>query len=133
MDADRIRKILERVIDSASPPQSLEHQDGLIRGLLWALTGEDPGRCPTTDMARVFTLAGIPFTRRADGMLEYGWLPWKAEADAIEADRWVVLRMAWNYKSGQFDENPRTRNRILYPTRSAAEGRAMTLNMTGAT
>jgi integrase len=42
-----------------------------FRGLIWVLSGEDPGTRVTEDMARVLTLSGIPF-RRVDGLLHYG-------------------------------------------------------------
>lgn len=37
----------------------LNHHKGVIRGLLWALTGDDPGAMKNTQAA--FTAAGIPF------------------------------------------------------------------------
>jgi hypothetical protein len=62
MTPDGIRRaIVERV--NAGEGQSrayLDHLDGVLRGLLWALTGEDPGTYLTEDLARIFTLAGIP-------------------------------------------------------------------------
>jgi len=38
---------------------SADHLDGMLRGLLWALTGTDQGCYLSQDMASVFTLAGI--------------------------------------------------------------------------
>jgi hypothetical protein len=55
------RAIVERV--NAGEGQSrtyLDHLDGVLRGLPWALTGEDPGTYLTEDLARIFRLAGIP-------------------------------------------------------------------------
>jgi hypothetical protein len=37
----------------------LSHTDGVIRGLLWGLTGEDPGAYPTKDTVGVLAAAGI--------------------------------------------------------------------------
>jgi hypothetical protein len=48
----------------------IDHNDGTLRGLIWALTGEDPGCYLTKDVARVLDLAGIPYERR-DGRLHY--------------------------------------------------------------
>lgn len=57
----------------------LAHLDGTIRGLLWALTGTDPGTTPTEDIAAVFDAAGIPYTRRATD-LAVDWDMYKSEA-----------------------------------------------------
>jgi hypothetical protein len=56
------RAIVERV--NAGEGQAnrayLDHLDGVLRGLIWALTGEDPGTYLSSDLARIFRLAGIP-------------------------------------------------------------------------
>jgi hypothetical protein len=44
----------------------LDHNDGVLRGLLWAMSGEDPGTYLSTDTARVLLLAGIKHTREGD-------------------------------------------------------------------
>lgn len=49
----------------------ITHNDGVLRGLIWAMTGKDPGTYITEDMARVFTLLGIPYVKKPGGMLEY--------------------------------------------------------------
>lgn len=38
----------------------LWHTDGLLRGLVWATIGEDPGAHITEDVHRIFTLLDIP-------------------------------------------------------------------------
>lgn len=43
----------------------LSHLDGVLRGLIWAKTGEDPGTYISKDLARVCDLSGIAY--RIDG------------------------------------------------------------------
>jgi hypothetical protein len=82
------RAIVERV--NAGEGQAnrayLDHLDGVLRGLLWALTGEDPGTYLTEDLARIFTLAGIP--HRVEGsrvvFAEPGDEEWPADPLALE-------------------------------------------------
>ena len=47
------------------------HVDGIFRGLLWALNGKDPGTYLSTDMANVFTLAGIRNHVTEDGRVQF--------------------------------------------------------------
>lgn len=60
---DSIRRaIVEHLLTPSSRRRAqLDHTDGLLRGLLWALTGDDPGPNVVEDLPRVFRLAGIPF------------------------------------------------------------------------
>jgi hypothetical protein len=44
----------------------IDHNDGVIRGLLWALTGKDPGCYLTANTLALCQLAGIPAERRGD-------------------------------------------------------------------
>lgn len=55
--------ICERLtkIDGSCNTTHLNHNDGVFRGLLWALIGSDPGTHLTTDVPNLLTLAGIPF------------------------------------------------------------------------
>lgn len=46
------------------------HNLGVIRGLLWALRGDDPGP-HLHDAASVFDLAGIPCQPQKDGKIVY--------------------------------------------------------------
>lgn len=74
LTADQIRAAIENRIDAMSGVCNAgyrDHADGLLRGLLWALTGVDPGTYVTTDMRNVLNLAGIPFTEGTDGLLHY--------------------------------------------------------------
>jgi hypothetical protein len=61
---------LEAVNGSCSSWE-LAHADGLIRGLLWALTGEDPKRGLTRDTPRIFELAEIKHKVNGDNTVDY--------------------------------------------------------------
>ena len=72
MSADAIRRVLIarlRAADGRCGDVYLAHTDGVVRGLLWALTGMDHGTELTRDVAHVFDLARIKYTRRDDGRL----------------------------------------------------------------
>ena len=72
MDADGIRNAIKaRLIASNGMCGDvyLAHVDGVIRGLLWALTGTDHGTELTRDVANVLSLAGIGFKVLDDGTL----------------------------------------------------------------
>lgn len=43
-----------------------DHTDGLLRGLIWALTGDDPGTHLTEDIKHVMDLLGIPAMTRGN-------------------------------------------------------------------
>ena len=60
--------LVERVYQSCSTYNSgyLRHTGGLIRGLAWALTGEDPGPYCDTDVPGVLERCGIPVVRHED-------------------------------------------------------------------
>jgi hypothetical protein len=64
------RAIIDRALAARSRGQCnstwIAHYDGVLRGLLWALTGADPGVELSTDMARVFAMADIPHQRIED-------------------------------------------------------------------
>lgn len=49
----------------------IHHTDGVMRGLLWALTGKDHGTYLTENVARIMDLAGIPYTVSKNGMVNY--------------------------------------------------------------
>jgi hypothetical protein len=56
----------------------LDHTDGILRGLLWALTEKDPGTYLTADVARTLRLAGIPVKEQGDKVVyplpgDEGW------------------------------------------------------------
>jgi hypothetical protein len=81
------RAIVERVnAGEGRGNRYLDHLDGVLRGLLWALTGEDPGTYLTGDLARIFRLAGIP--HRVEGsrvvFAEPGDEDWPADPLALE-------------------------------------------------
>ena len=44
----------------------MDHTDGVMRGLLWALNDSDPGVYLTRDIDRLLTLAGIEHWRKGD-------------------------------------------------------------------
>lgn len=46
----------------------LLHGDGVLRGLIWALTENDPGTYITADIGRLLTLAGIPWHNNGKGI-----------------------------------------------------------------
>ena len=48
----------------------VDHLDGVLRGLIWALRGEDPGTYLTTDTLHVLDLVGIPASRLSDGTVQ---------------------------------------------------------------
>ncbi len=52
-----------RAMSGSCNAAHIDHNDGVLRGLIWALTGEDPGTYLTTDTFRVLQLLGIPARR----------------------------------------------------------------------
>lgn len=71
---DEIRKaILNRLnaIDNNCNSTHRVHNSGAIRGLLWALTGEDPGTLSDGNSSRVMDLAGIPWHDVGNGVIEH--------------------------------------------------------------
>ena len=72
MSADGMRSALLarlKAADGMCGQVYLAHTDGIVRGLLWALTGKDHGTELTRDVADVLRLAGIPYTTEPDGRL----------------------------------------------------------------
>ena len=72
MSAEGIRRALIarlQAADGRCGDVYLAHTDGIVRGLLWALTGIDQGTELTRDVANVLDLAGIPYMRETDGRL----------------------------------------------------------------
>jgi hypothetical protein len=66
MDEDQVRRAIAHIVEQmAEEGISMDHGDGILRGLLWALTGRDPGTYLSEDLVKVFRLAGIGF--RVDG------------------------------------------------------------------
>lgn len=57
--------ILERlrVVSGSCNSTHLTHNDGVFRGLLWAMTGRDPGTRLLEDVGRILEAASIPFER----------------------------------------------------------------------
>lgn len=66
--------ILERLTALSGNCNSslLSHTDGVIRGLVWAFTGKDPGTYLTEDTAKIFDLVGIVYIREGD-MLKWDY------------------------------------------------------------
>lgn len=48
----------------------IDHNDGVFRGLIWAMTGEDPGTYLTADVPNLLQLSGIPYQVK-DGMVHF--------------------------------------------------------------
>lgn len=67
---DAIRNRLEAASESCNSTH-LTHTGGVIRGLIWALTGEDPGTRLLHDVSRTLELAGIPYKLKDDGEIEW--------------------------------------------------------------
>ena len=70
----QLRKAIEARLDAISGSCNrthLDHNDGVFRGLLWALTGVDPGTYLLRDVAKLCELAGIPY-RIDRGTVHYG-------------------------------------------------------------
>lgn len=66
MDEDRTRRAIIHIVEQMVEEDiSMDYGDSVLRGLIWALTGEDPGPYLSRDLAEVFRLAGIGF--RVDG------------------------------------------------------------------
>lgn len=71
---DEIRSAIVARVEACAGPSNrglIDHTDGVLRGLLWALTAEDPGPYVMGSMQRVFRLAGIPFVEEGQ-MIHYG-------------------------------------------------------------
>ena len=65
LSPDELRVAIARQIDGS-------RSIGVIRGLLWALTGADPG--DQVDAAEVLRLAGIPHATKGDKyMIDPAW------------------------------------------------------------
>lgn len=76
---EQLRKVIESrldVITTAGRCNSsyIDHTDGLFRGLLWALTGKDPGTYVTRDILALCELAGIfALFDKDTGLVHYGY------------------------------------------------------------
>lgn len=73
LDTNGIRlAILDRLgaLESSCNSTHITHNAGVLRGLLWALTGKDPGTLSDGRTVRVLQLAGIPCTEK-DGVVTY--------------------------------------------------------------
>lgn len=66
--------ILERLaaMEPSCNSTHITHNDGVLRGLLWALTGSDPGTYMSDDVENVLNLAGF-CTKLVGGKVEYTW------------------------------------------------------------
>ena len=74
MTKTQIREVIIdrlRIVDGQSNSYYISHHDGVLRGLIWVLTGEDPGIELTRDVERLLTIAGIPCERHGD-TIHYG-------------------------------------------------------------
>jgi hypothetical protein len=60
-----------RELHESSNDVYLAHQDGLFRGLIWALSGKDPGHYLTRDMVHLFRSAGIYYEMQDDGKVYF--------------------------------------------------------------
>ena len=73
MTEDETRAVIERRLDIlCESTANLPHAEGLLRGLLWAMTGTDPGPYPAQDTAAICQAAGIPWHKGEDGLIHYG-------------------------------------------------------------
>lgn len=71
-----ILDILKQADRGGGPNGAHEHHvDGVIRGLLWTLTGVDHGNYLTTDTAKICDLAGIKNRVGEDGRVHYEFTP----------------------------------------------------------
>ena len=69
MDAPTIRRVLvERLTDMQGNISTAHqyHDAGILRGLLWALNGEDPGQACIRKTGKILSAAGIPFDTDGD-------------------------------------------------------------------
>lgn len=71
LKAEEIRTIIAQIMykgdDIGMHPESLAHWEGLLRGLIWSLTGKDPGNRILTVCKDVFELSGISYKDNDDG------------------------------------------------------------------
>lgn len=49
----------------------ITHNDGVVRGLVWAFTGEDPGANLSGDAGEILDLMEIPYREGSDGMFHF--------------------------------------------------------------
>jgi hypothetical protein len=78
MDKDGIQiAILNRLdaMESSCNQWHLYHNDGVLRGLLWAFTGTDPGTHLSDDVQNVLNLAGFETKLKNDKVL------WRREGE----------------------------------------------------
>lgn len=69
-----ILDVLKRA-DGTVNAAHMHHVDGVIRGLLWTLTGIDHGTHLTNDTAKICDLAGIKNRDGEDGRVHYEFTP----------------------------------------------------------
>lgn len=68
----QLKLLIAHRLNDADNMFHYDHQDGVFRGLLWALTGEDPGYGLLTRRAEdLLRLAGVPYRKVAEGRLEF--------------------------------------------------------------
>jgi hypothetical protein len=60
-----------QVVNGSCNSAYLDHNDGVFRGLLWVLTGKDPGTQITGDILLLLQAADIPCEYR-DGLVHFG-------------------------------------------------------------
>jgi len=74
MNKDGIRRaILDRMnaIDQSCNSTHMTHNFGVLRGLLWALNGNDPGTLSAALAADILKLAGIPCRDAPNNQIEH--------------------------------------------------------------
>lgn len=68
---DTIEKRLDIMMNNPIWKNHVDYHDGVFRGLIWALTGEDPGTYLLKDTAKLCQLSGIPY-KVEGGTVYYG-------------------------------------------------------------
>jgi len=95
MNDDKIRFAIHNrldVMERSCNNWHLNHNDGVVRGLLWALCGSDPGPGVTENSKRVLQLMGY-HTKLHRGTVIW-WTPDEQEPDAEACNVIVAGRSA---------------------------------------
>lgn len=69
MTDDAIRQVIEERLQAVAESCNsthIRHNEGVVRGLLWALNGKDPGTNLFHDAKQVYDLMGVPTRDRGD-------------------------------------------------------------------
>ena len=73
MTDDPIREVIKdrlKAINGSCNRSNLDHNDGVFRGLIWALNGLDPGTFLTSNIPAMLVMACIPYTIE-DGFVRF--------------------------------------------------------------